>query len=170
MEYLLLIKQYAEEQVTTISKKRHIDSSQTRIDKFYESDKIDNAKQVLCNKAVAKFFICCGVAFHLVSHPFFIDMVKSLCNEYEPPCPNTLSNMFMNDELTEIIVDQQLTLDKESDLTLESHTTTFLAEKINEVITDIGPEKFSAIVSDYAAACASAKRIISDTHKHIIPI
>lgn len=55
-------------------------------------------------------------------------------------------------------------------LSLESHTATFLAEKINEVITDIGPEKFSAVVSDHAAACASAKRIIADTHKHIIPI
>src|SRR4051812_15105568 len=60
---------HTEEQVTTISKKRCIDSSQIRIDKFYESDKIDNAKQALYNRAVAKFFICCGVAFHLVSHP-----------------------------------------------------------------------------------------------------
>ncbi|CAB5361851.1 unnamed protein product [Rhizophagus irregularis] len=88
------------------------------IDKFYESDQIDSTKQVLCDKAVAKFFVCCGVAFHLVSHPFFIDIVKSLCNGYEPPCSTTLSNTLMNNELTKITVDQQLTLDKESDLTL----------------------------------------------------
>jgi hypothetical protein len=31
-------------------------------------------------------------------------------------------------------------------LSSESHTATFLAEKINEVITDVGPEKFSAVV------------------------
>src|SRR5204863_89892 len=55
-------------------------------------------------------------------------------------------------------------------LSSESHTATFLAEKINEVITNVGPEKFSAVVFDHAAACASAKRIIADTHKHIIPI
>ncbi|GBC24127.2 ribonuclease H-like domain-containing protein [Rhizophagus irregularis DAOM 181602=DAOM 197198] len=174
IEYLLLIKQNAEERVTnstsTVSKKRCVNLSQTRIDKFYESDQIDSTKQVLCDKAVAKFFVCCGVVFHLVSHPFFIDMVKSLCNGYEPPCSTTLSNTLMNNELTKITVDQQLTLDKESDLTLESHTAKFLAEKINEVITNIGPEKFSAVVSDHAAACASAKRIIADTHKHIIPI
>ena len=122
IEYLLLIKQNAEEKVTnstsTVSKKRCVNLSQTRIDKFYESDQIDSTKQVLCDKAVAKFFICCGVAFHLVSHPFFIDMVKSLCNGYEPPCSTTLSNTLMNNELTKITVDQQLTLDKESDLTL----------------------------------------------------
>ncbi|CAG8764001.1 14132_t:CDS:2, partial [Rhizophagus irregularis] len=123
IEYLLLIKQNAEEQVTnstsTVSKKRCVNLSQTRIDKFYESDQIDSTKQVLCDKAIAKFFICCGVTFHLVFHPFFIDdMVKSLCNGYEPPYSTTLSNTLMNNELTKITVDQQLTLDKESDLTL----------------------------------------------------
>ncbi|GES84652.1 hypothetical protein GLOIN_2v1792352 [Rhizophagus clarus] len=46
-EYLLFIK-------------GRVDSSQTRIDNFYEPDKIDdNAKQILCNRAVVKFFICC---------------------------------------------------------------------------------------------------------------
>ncbi|RGB23686.1 hypothetical protein C1646_774161 [Rhizophagus diaphanus] len=156
VEYLLLIKQHAKEQATTVSKKRRIDSSQTKIDKFYESDKIE----IMPNKHYA---------------------IKLLCNGYESLCPNTLSNTFINNELTEIIVDQQFTLDKESDLTLESsddtitddlsnetsneiihslknlssefHTATFLAEKINEVITDVGPEKFSAVVSDHAAAC-----------------
>ncbi|UZO29017.1 uncharacterized protein OCT59_022514 [Rhizophagus irregularis] len=95
-----------------------VNLSQTRIDKFYESDQIDNTKQVLCDKAVAKFFICCGVAFYLISHPFFIDMVKSLCNGYELSCSTTLSNTLMYNKLTKITVDQQLTLDKESDLTL----------------------------------------------------
>ncbi|PKB91741.1 hypothetical protein RhiirA5_447741 [Rhizophagus irregularis] len=42
-------------------------------------------------------------------------------------------------------------------LSSESHTAKFLAGKINEVITNIGPEKFSAVVSDHTAACASAK-------------
>ncbi|PKY58201.1 hypothetical protein RhiirA4_479905 [Rhizophagus irregularis] len=53
------------------------------------------------------------------SYPFFINMVKSLYNGYEPPCSTTLSNTLMNNELTKITVDQQLTLDKESDLTLD---------------------------------------------------
>ncbi|GBB93440.1 hypothetical protein RclHR1_21720001 [Rhizophagus clarus] len=75
------------------------------------------------------------MTFHLISHPFFIDMVKNLYNGYEPPCPNTL-----------------------------------FTEKINEVITDVGPEKFSAVVSDHATTCTSVKRIIADTHKHIISI
>jgi hypothetical protein len=35
---------------------------------------------------------------------------------------------------------------------------------------NIGAEKFSAIVSDYASACVSAKKIINNIHKHIIPI
>jgi hypothetical protein len=123
-EYLILIKHYAEEQVaSTSSKQRRVDSVQTKVDRYYQSNQIDNTKQALCNRAVAKFFICCNVAFRLVSHPFFIDMVKTLCNGYKPPCVTTLSNALMNDKLANIVAEQQLTLEKESDLTLGMKST-----------------------------------------------
>ena len=41
----------------------------------------------------------------------------------------------------------------------ESYTTIFLAEKIKEVINNIGKVKFAAIVSNHAAACAAAKKL-----------
>ncbi len=47
-------------------------------------------------------------------------------------------------------------------LSSESHTAAFLAEKINEVITNVGPEKFSAVVSDHVAACAGHIRRLLD--------
>ena len=46
----------------------------------------------------------------------------------------------------------------------------FLANQLDEVITDIGVDNFSAIVSDHASACAAAKRIISERYKHILSI
>jgi hypothetical protein len=46
----------------------------------------------------------------------------------------------------------------------------FLADQLNEVITAIGAEKFTAVVSDHAAACASAKEIIAERYNHILPI
>jgi hypothetical protein len=55
-------------------------------------------------------------------------------------------------------------------LSADSHTATFLADQLNEVITDVGAENFAAVVSDHAAACAAAKRMISERHKHILPI
>jgi hypothetical protein len=54
-----------------------------------------------------------------------------------------------------------------SDLSLNSHTALFLAEKIEEVIKKIGPEKFAAIVSDNAANIRNARIIISEKYPHI---
>ena len=47
-------------------------------------------------------------------------------------------------------------------LSANSHTSTFLADQLNEVITDIGAENFTAVVSDHASACAAIKRMISE--------
>jgi hypothetical protein len=56
------------------------------------------------------------------------------------------------------------------DLSADSHTANFLADQLNEVITEVGAEHFAAVVSDHASACAAAKRIISERYKHILPV
>ena len=53
------------------------------------------------------------------------------------------------------------------DLSANSHTANFLADQLNEIITDVGAENFAAVVSDHASACAAAKKIISTRYKHI---
>jgi hypothetical protein len=55
-------------------------------------------------------------------------------------------------------------------LSANSHTSKFLADQLNEVITDVGAANFAAVVSDHASACAAAKRMISEQYKHILPI
>ena len=56
------------------------------------------------------------------------------------------------------------------DLSGNSHTANFLADQLDEVITNVGVENFTAVVSDHASACAAAKRIIFTRYKHILPI
>lgn len=56
------------------------------------------------------------------------------------------------------------------DLSANSHTANFLADQLNEVITNVGVENFAAIVSDHASACAAAKKKIAERHKHILSI
>ena len=56
------------------------------------------------------------------------------------------------------------------DLSANSHTANFLADQLNEVITDVSAENFAAVVSDHASACAAAKKIISACYKHILLI
>ena len=68
------------------------------------TDKGDIKKIVWYNRIQGP---CCGVTFHLVEYPFFIDMVKSLCLGlgYNPSCAFTLSENFLYEELANIVVD-----------------------------------------------------------------
>ena len=56
------------------------------------------------------------------------------------------------------------------DFSAESHTADFLANKIKEVIEEIGEKKFAAIVSDNASAIAAARQKISESYPHIMNI
>ncbi|CAB4421318.1 unnamed protein product [Rhizophagus irregularis] len=86
-------------------------------------------------------------------------MIKSLCLGYDPPRVYTLSQDFLYKELANIVVDQHLELKKTKNLTL----TNFLADQLNDVITEVGAENFAAIVS-------AAKKKIAERYKHILPI
>ncbi|CAB5392436.1 unnamed protein product [Rhizophagus irregularis] len=105
-----------EKSILPIKRKR---SYQQSITKYGQPSKsIEPSQQQICDRAVAKFFICCGVLFRLVEHPFFIDMVKSLCLGYNPPSARTLSDNFMYTELADIVVDQHLLVKRTRNLTL----------------------------------------------------
>ena len=46
----------------------------------------------------------------------------------------------------------------------------FMAQEIKKVLQDIGPERFSSVVSDGASAMQLAKRLISDEYPRIMPV
>ena len=52
----------------------------------------------------------------------------------------------------------------------ESHTGLFLANEIEEIIKKIGPEKFSAIVTDAGANIQNARKIITEKYQNILNI
>jgi hypothetical protein len=56
------------------------------------------------------------------------------------------------------------------DLSSESHTGEFLAQTVEEIMKKIGPEKFSAIVSDSGANIRNARQIITEKHKNILNV
>ena len=119
-KFLLIVKTRGENQVEAAevpTKKRKVGHQQS-ITKYTESNTIEPFKKQICDRTVAKFFICCEVAFHLVEHPFFVDMVKSLCLGYDPPRAFTLSEDFLYQELANIVVDQRIELKRAKNLTL----------------------------------------------------
>jgi Protein of unknown function (DUF 659) len=56
------------------------------------------------------------------------------------------------------------------DLSNKSHTGDFLAEMIEEEILQIGPENFSAVVSDSGANIKNARKLIVGKYNHILNV
>ncbi|CAG8825660.1 34815_t:CDS:1, partial [Racocetra persica] len=92
---------------------------QPRIDsKFQTINQMDSGHEELCHKASTKFFVCCGIPFWIVEHPFFLDFCKNLCTSYKPPDRKSLSNDWLNFETARVIVAMEKELQHKSNLTL----------------------------------------------------
>lgn len=61
-------------------------------------------------RAIVKFFACCGIPFHIIENPFFIDFLRTLCPGYISPCRQTLSNDILNAEIFHVITEINLKL------------------------------------------------------------
>ncbi|GES75750.1 ribonuclease H-like domain-containing protein [Rhizophagus clarus] len=118
-KFLFIIKTCGKNQLEVLTKKRKVEYQQSII-KYIKSNTIELFKKQICNHIVAKFFIYYGVAFYFVKHPFFIDMVKSLCLGYDTPCTITLSKNFLYEELANIIIDQCIELKRTKNLILDN--------------------------------------------------
>ena len=105
------------------AKKRKLDEEiatgiQPKITTKLQKSTIDSGQRNLCNKALTRFFVCCGIPFSVVESPFFIDLVKNLCAGYQLPDRKTLSNTWLNNEAARITVDVEEILRKQENLSL----------------------------------------------------
>jgi hypothetical protein len=82
------------------------------------SDSVNEEKIIKANKALVRFFVCCGIPFSAVDSPFFQDFTKSLCYAYEPPKRTTLSNKYLNAEIASISLKIEEELRRSTNLTL----------------------------------------------------
>ena len=73
-------------------------------------DKID--------QSLIRFFVCCGIPFSTVNHPYFVDFVQSLCFAYNPPKRTSLSTTILNKETTIVLNKIKEELKYEDNLTL----------------------------------------------------
>ncbi|RHZ71755.1 hypothetical protein Glove_253g35 [Diversispora epigaea] len=101
---------------STSNKRRRAQSSVTS---FYESSSIDVVKEERCTRALTRYFICCGIPFSTIEHPFCIDFIKSFCLGYNLPGRNFLSTTLINTELAYVQVALEEDLANEKNLTLE---------------------------------------------------
>ncbi|CAG8752954.1 13152_t:CDS:2, partial [Rhizophagus irregularis] len=126
------------------NKKRKLDKSttgQTTITAFHDSSDLPEARTNRINRALVKFFVCCGISYKIVEHLLFLDLLKELNAGYDPPTREYLSGCLLetelcviNDKIEEDIMNQQnLTLDiknnsKLGDIELNQRISEALAE------------------------------------------
>ena len=69
------------------------------------------------NQSLIRFFVCCGIPFSTINHPYFIDFIQSLCFAYNPPNRLLLSTTILDKETT-IVLKKIQELKHEENLTL----------------------------------------------------
>jgi hypothetical protein len=84
------------EQMT--AKKRKLNNGQTKISEFHESTKLSEDRIHEINRACVKAFVVCGIAWHVIENPFFIEYLRTLRPGYVPPSKEVLSGKLLSQE------------------------------------------------------------------------
>lgn len=100
-------------------KKRKASVSQTFLEQsFRKVEELTSGYVNQINRALIKFFVCCGVSFQIVESPFFVDFLKLLNPSYVPPSRELLTGRLMEEELSKVNFKVAEELNHESNLTL----------------------------------------------------
>ncbi|CAG8669135.1 1112_t:CDS:2, partial [Racocetra persica] len=83
--------------------KRKISEDQRSLMDYFESQQLSQEKKEFIENALIKFFACCGIPWHLVEYPFFIELIQQLRPSYCPPNRYTLSNTLLDNEILCVI-------------------------------------------------------------------
>jgi len=95
------------------------------------STEIDTNRKDKIDQALIRFFICCGIPFSAVNHPYFVDFVQSLCFGYIPPKRTTLSTTILNKEISIVLTKIKEELKYEENLTLSN---IYILNNINYIL------------------------------------
>jgi hypothetical protein len=75
-------------------------NGQLTLSEFHDKDQpLPKGKSDRIDKALTRFFICCGVSFRIVESPFFLDFLQELNSAYSPPSRDILTNRLFEEEL-----------------------------------------------------------------------
>lgn len=95
-----------------------VENDQTTLDDFYENSDLIKERKETIDIALIKAFVCCGLPWRLIEHPFIIELFKQLRPNYNPPDRRTLTDTLLTEEILRVSVKCYNLLDDESNLTL----------------------------------------------------
>jgi hypothetical protein len=102
----------------TERKNNQVENDQSTLDEFYENSDLIKERKEAIDKALVKAFVCCGLPWHLIDHPFIIELFKQLRPNYNPSDRRTLTDTLLTEEILWVSVKCYNLLDDESNLTL----------------------------------------------------
>ncbi len=94
---------------------------QTNVSSFFEPKKLEKGKIKDINHTITKTFIICNISFSMVKNLWFINLIKSLQPEYDPPSYHTLSRFLLEAKVVRVNIKINNELDKESNFTIDNN-------------------------------------------------
>ncbi|CAG8658314.1 36851_t:CDS:2, partial [Racocetra persica] len=70
------------------------------------------------NVALLKAFVVCGISFSVIENPFFIDLLQTLCPEYQPPSREVLAGRLLDQEYSKVVIKREAIFRESNNLTI----------------------------------------------------
>jgi hypothetical protein len=103
---------------TSKRKSSQVENDQTTLVNFYENSDLSKERKEVIDTALIKAFVCCGLPWQLIEHPFMIELLKQLWPNYKPPDRKVLTDTLLTQEILRVSVKCYRLLDVEDNLTL----------------------------------------------------
>lgn len=102
----------------TTGKKRAVNEDQKSLEEFFETRVLSQERKANIETSLIKLFVCCGLSWRLIEHPFFVEFVKQLNSSYDPPNRKTLASTLLDNEILRVHTKIYRIFEKQNNLTL----------------------------------------------------
>ena len=100
------------------SNKRRRMNNQPSIEDYFENKSLPESKLNLINQALVCAFVCCGISYDIIENPFFLEFLKQLRPNYQPPTCKVLAGQLLEKETARVNLEVNKILEHEDNLTL----------------------------------------------------
>ena len=116
--YIVKVREYEISSDANTANAKHKNNDQTTLDNFYDNSDLSKERKEDIDTALIKAFVCCGLPWRLVEHPFIIELFKQLRSNYSLPDRKTLADSMLTQEILRVNVKLYRLLEEENNLTL----------------------------------------------------
>ncbi|PKK59198.1 hypothetical protein RhiirC2_857463 [Rhizophagus irregularis] len=78
---------------------RNTDDDQKTLEEYYDALPLSEEKRIKIELSLIRLFVCCGLSWRLVEHPYFVEFIKELRSAYNLPNRKTLSGTLLDNEI-----------------------------------------------------------------------